>query len=341
MNMFDMFMEKLKSEGDPDKINPEEFERQFSKFIDSSAELLHKLFLDNAAEHLNSKAADEKEFIKNHHLIWGEGLNKLEVLIDICIDAGSNFNKERKRGECQNEDFLLQVLVRLHAKCCAIANEILFLLKGGYADAAQARWRALHETNVTLRFISKHGADCAERFIDHEIIDSYNGMKIHKKYEHRLQAKGPTLDEVEAITHAYKKVIKKYGRDFEHQYGWISVYFPGNNKPGFQSMEKDVALDHMRPYFKWASQNIHTSFKTITKALTLPEFNPEIINVGPSNYGLVDPAHSTALSLAQATSFLLMFASDTESVVLMKVLMLLSDDIGLCFLKISNSIQEE
>lgn len=340
MSMFDLFIEKLKLEVDPDEISQEEFVGRFNEFIDASANILIGSFYDNTEKHIRSKEIEDNIFLENHKKIWRAGLEKLEILIEVCIDAGSNFNKNRKRSESDAEDFLLEILVRLHAKSCAIANEILYLLKGGFADASQARWRALHETNVTLAFISKHGLTCAQRFIEHEVVDSYNGMKIHKKYEHKMQAKGPSIEEVEILTLNYKEVIKKYGKGFEKQYGWLEPFFPGINNPGFQSMEKDVGLDHMRIYFKWASQNIHTSFKTLTKTLTLPEFDPSIINVGPSNYGLVDPAHSTALSLAQATCFILARDSEVESVVLMKALTFLTDEVGITFLDTANKLND-
>jgi len=339
MNMFDFFMGNLKLEVNPDEISQEEFVEKFNEFIETSAKILIGSFSDDTKKHINSKEIDDKVFLENHKELWRPGLEKLEILIDVCIDAGSNFNKNRMRGN--SEDFLLEILVRLHAKSCAIANEILYLLKGGYADASQARWRALHETNVTLAFISKHGLECAQRFIEHEIVDSYNGMKIHKKYEHKMQAKGPSIEEIEVITSQYKEVIKKYGKGFEKQYGWLEPFFPGIHNPGFQSMEKDVGLDHMRIYFKWASQNIHTSFKTLTKTLTLPEFDPNVINVGPSNYGLVDPAHSTALSLAQATCFILARDSEVESVILMKALTFLTDEIGITFLDAAQKLQNQ
>ena len=44
-------------------------------------------------------------------------------------------------------------------------------------------------------FVKKHGRECAERFRQHEVVESYKGMLQHREYEHRLQEKGPTDEE--------------------------------------------------------------------------------------------------------------------------------------------------
>lgn len=60
--------------------------------------------------------------------------------------------------------WFFDLVVRHHARACHIANEILCLLKNGFADAAQARWRALHEVAATAMFIAKHGKSVLSAF---------------------------------------------------------------------------------------------------------------------------------------------------------------------------------
>lgn len=45
MSMFDLFMEKLKLEVDPDEISQEEFVGKFNEFIDASANILLEAFM--------------------------------------------------------------------------------------------------------------------------------------------------------------------------------------------------------------------------------------------------------------------------------------------------------
>ncbi|MCU5773071.1 DUF5677 domain-containing protein [Erwiniaceae bacterium BAC15a-03b] len=294
--------------------------------------------LNAELEELISKNHEQNlKFTENHYGKWKPALDKLEMLITTCIESGSKYNEKKKDLASEYDDVYFYVLIRLHAKACHVSNEILYLLKGGYADGAHARWRALHEINVTLIFISKHGTECAERFYFHEMIDSFNMMKSVIKYEDRLQVKGSGKEVYEDYETVYKELLIKYGKDFEQQYGWANIYFPDIKKPGFQSLEKDVGLDHMRPYFKWASQNIHTSFKSISKNLSLPfSQGNELMVVGPSNYGLTDPADATALSIAQATCCLLVNTTNYENVVLASIISTLSEKIGRIFHSISN-----
>ncbi|MFS4688339.1 DUF5677 domain-containing protein [Klebsiella quasipneumoniae subsp. similipneumoniae] len=79
--------------------------------------------------------------------------------------------------------------------------------KNGFADAAHARWRALHEVAATAMFIAKHGKECAERFYYHEIVDSYNGMLEHK-IRTPVTSKGPSFEEVAECKEQFDLLIK-------------------------------------------------------------------------------------------------------------------------------------
>lgn len=85
--------------------------------------------------------------------------------------------------------------------------------KLGFADAAHARWRALHEVNVTARFIAKYGQECAERFYFHDIVDSYNGMRELNKYAIRFQVIEFSQEEINECKSEYDSLIEKYGKN--------------------------------------------------------------------------------------------------------------------------------
>src|SRR5262249_50921986 len=42
-------------------------------------------------------------------------------------------------------DFVFEALVRLHARSCLVAEEVCWLMEGGFASGAHSRWRTLHE----------------------------------------------------------------------------------------------------------------------------------------------------------------------------------------------------
>lgn len=335
MNSFDRFYKWIESNGHViEDYNDEDIQHLFMQYIQELTVFSLDSYNLEIPKIINRNKMEHDDFLKKHLSHWKDALNLLELLIDICISSGSNFSENRKIETDLARENKTGLLIRLHAKACSISNEILLLLKNGYSDGAHARWRSLHEINVTLQFINSNSPDCTERFLAHEIYDSFQGMKSHKKYEHRLQEKGPTDEEQAIIRKIFKDALKKYGKDFDSQYGWATPFLPENNGTnGFQSLEKAVELDHMRPYFKWANQNIHSSAKTITKSLTMPSFNTNIINIGPSNFGLTDPAQNTALSLTQATAAILTIVETENNIVTINSLTKLTETIGKKFLE--------
>jgi hypothetical protein len=106
-----------------------------------------------------------------------------------------------------------------------------------------------------------------------------------------------------------------------------------NKRPNFSNLEKAVMLDHLRPYYKWASQNIHANVHGIKNKLGLVEAMEEILLVGPSNSGMTEPADLTALSLMQISVGLLEVYPDIDSIVVQHIIEKLSKDVGALFLE--------
>lgn len=317
-----------------DLPNDIDIERITTNLILELTTTVKENFVKNSSEMLKEYRSLSDSFVEGNTSRWSVGFDLLETLIVICTESGAEFNESYRAQAASEDDLVFDLVVRHHARSCHIANEILCLLKNGYADAAHARWRALHEVAATAMFISKHGKECAERFFYHDVVDSYHGMLEHKKYEHRLQAKGPTVEEVADCKIQFDLLINKYGKKFADNYGWASYLFPNHNKVGFGAIEKDVQLEHMRPYYKWASQNIHTGAKAMRNRLGLCEAEDDILLVGQSNSGMTDPAHSTAISLMQITASLLSLKPTIDHIVICNVLRDYSDEIGDAFLKI-------
>jgi hypothetical protein len=326
--------------------NPEKGEDlDLEKIIENLTTELTSEFRSSLESTANRMLKERREqftsFTQGNEIRWKDAFDLLEKHIAICTEAGESVNTEQRPIAVKENDIRFDLLVRHHARACHIANEILCLLKNGFADAAHARWRALHEVNVTAMFIEKHGQECARRFYFHDIIDSYDGMKEHKKHEYRLQEKAPDQSIIDAYKLEYNNAIKEFGKGFESHYGWASHVFTERNprSVGFASLEKDVGLDHMRPYYKLASQNIHAGSKGTRNRLALTECNEDILVVGQSNSGMTAPAHATAISLMQVTLNLLKIAPNIDHIVLMKLLKEFSLEIGETFLRISRKTE--
>lgn len=319
----------------PEKAQDIDVNGLLTEITPSITKVIKNSLINSAEEMLNQRRRQYEGFVKRNIKRWKKGFDALEVLIVICAEAGEEFNHSYRPTAAKNNDIVFDLVVRHHARACHIAEGILSFLKSGYADAAHARWRALHEVNATSMFIAKHGQECAERFYFHDIVDSYDGMREHKKYEDRLQEKAPSDDEIAACKAQYVDLLKKYGNKYGDHYGWAAHIFPDQNRIGFGAIEKDVGLDHMRPYYKWASLNIHAGSKGMRNRLGLCEAKEDILLVGPSNSGMTDPAHATAISLCQATISLLALNPTLDHIVVMNIGSEMVEEIGQVFLDVS------
>lgn len=70
------------------------------------------------------------------------------AVIKISLEAGEK-KKTKLKNVVNDENFFKHdALIQMHARALQISNEILVLLKSGYADGAYSRWRTLHELTV-------------------------------------------------------------------------------------------------------------------------------------------------------------------------------------------------
>ena len=105
-------------------------------------------------------------------------------------------------------------------------------------------------------------------------------------------------------------------------------------------IERHVQLGHMRPYYRMASDNVHPNSHGAHFRLGLHSSQQdEVLLAGPSNLGLADPGHSTAISLFQITTVLLATESVLDCVVTMKILEELTDEVGEAFLKVHQELE--
>lgn len=312
-------------------------EQVINKGRESVIETFHKAHLlsinDFSREHaLRTISNRRNEFLKENLDIWQEGFDALDILVNFCAEVGSGTYERLRNEAAEAQDLLFNVLARLHAKACIISQEMVCLLKNGFADGAHGRWRALHEISITAMFLDKWKEDTAERYISHEIVDSYNAARWLVKYENRLQVSAIPEEAMRELKKQYDAVIERYGIEFSNPYGWADKAL--RKKANFTLIEEDVGMDHWRPYYKWASQNIHSGPKTIANSLG-NSFPQDFILVGPSELGMVDPADLLAISLSQITNIFLASAPNIDSAVAIKVIESLRDQIASIFLKCS------
>ena len=262
---------------------------------------------------------------------WGAGFSLLEMLITIATEAGNNW-----KGPPQFPN-LAEAHRRLHARACQIANEIVTLLRHGYADGAMARWRTLHEIAIVMDFLCAHGDAAAKQYIDHQFVESRRATKEYQLNCAALNQEALSPEEVARTEQAYQECVDLYGKDFGTQYGWAAAFLKKPN-PSFSDITQSVGLEHFRPYFRMASHGVHANPKGVFNQIGV--LSDEVLLAGPSNFGMADPGHNSAISLYQATVFLLTQRPTFEALLTLKIMERLTGEIGEALIEAHASLEE-
>ena len=255
----------------------------------------------------------------------------LDLFISLATEAGDEFNKTFRDDAARSNDAMFKALTLLHARACQVASAILLLLRSGYADDAHARWRALHEISVVGHFISDKGLDVAERYLLHDTIQRYKLALKHRKHAEAINEEPIPQQEFEELRAERDKLVARFGKSFKENYGWAASAL-GKNSPSFENIEESVELEHWRPYYGMASDNVHANAHGAYYRLGSSLQADEVLLAGPSNVGLAEPGHSTAISLCQVTTVLLTTKPNLDGVVISKILLKLAEEIGAAFL---------
>lgn len=245
-------------------------------------------------------------FTKRLQEEWRAPLDLLERTLILSMDSGREFLADRRRENPSDIGFLHVALVGLHARGCQVANEILRLLSGGFADGAHARWRTLHELAVTASFIAEHGEELAERYLLHQYVEAHKEALIYREHEESLGLEPLPDSELRQLASTCDELCTRFGQSFRLDYGWASEVLAPES-PTFARIRKMVGLSHLHPQYKLACQNVHGAAKALFFRLGVPgELKHFPITLaGPSNAGLADPGIQTAQALLLLTCSLL------------------------------------
>ena len=336
-------MEGMLADGSLDQLPNDELESSVTGMIpgltDEIAHLILVRIKEDAASGLRRHRRIRKGFEKRLYERWKPSLDLLDLAIVLNLEAGTAFDKKFRKAAVTSGDAVFEALTRLHARACQVSGEVLALLHAGFADGAHARWRSLHEMAVVANFVQKHGQELAERFLLHEKIQQYRLACQYQKSFARLSIEPLSTETVDSLKVQHDELIARFGEAFKTDYGWASSAI-GSNRPTMSDIEQHVQLDHMRPYYRMASDNVHPNSHGAYFRLGLHSSQQgDVLLAGPSNVGLADPGHSTAISLLLVTTDLLATESDMDSVVTMKILAELTDEVGEAFLKVHQELE--
>ena len=312
-----------------------------SGIVETTVHSLLSTIKSEADAELKDETEYRQQFEQRLEKHWQKPLTLLELLIALALEAGSDFNDAFRQDAVGSNDARFEALVRNHARASQVASEVLTLLRSGYADGAHARWRTLHEIAVTSMFISDASQVVAEKYLLHEVVQQYKKALQYQRYQGRLNVEPITQAEIDKMKVQHDKLIARFGKSFKKDYGWAASAL-GKERPTFADIEDSVDMEHWRPYYGMASGNTHANSHGARFRLGLsPENDGKVLLAGPSDAGLADPGHSTAISLGHVTIALLKTAEvNFDRLVIIQMLMNLTDEIGDAFLQAHKELEE-
>lgn len=329
-------------------LNADEIKKIKNFSEQNSEELIHLfsrdlyLSLDAGKDELLSEHYGLLEgFRKRLFDTWKTPLKRLESLIYICMEIVTELRQNKADLPLiKNKKF--NVATRLQARCVQIGNEISHLLHGGYADGAFARWRTLHETSTTTKFICEGDEDLSTRFLDYQSIIRFEGAKKYND-KNKLEFEPIPAEQMEELKKQKTEILEKYGATFERKFGWARKALGDVSKDNltFPMIEEFVGLDLLRNHFSFANQYVHAGIDSIGFKLGTSMSNRDLLLTGPSNEGLLEPIQCTSLSLIYATEALIRAYPNDESSMTISILWMWHDALKHEVVEASDALQSK
>ena len=279
-----------------------------------------------------------RRFEKQLSKRWRTPLRLLERFVLIAAETGASFEREHRDEAEISGDPVVEVMIRSHARACQTASAILTLLKAGYADDAVARWRSLHELWVVTSFIRDNGQEVAERYRQHLKIEQYKIARMHQNAADQFGDQPVPVKVLNELRAERDRLVAKFGPDFEKNYGWAADAMKIKS-PNFSQIAARVSLDHWRPNYEVASQNVHAAAHGSYYRLGSDLHAHPLLLAGPSESGLVGPGHWTAIALGAITTNLLETRPSPVGKMITKVLHDLQEDTREAFLRAQRRLE--
>ena len=258
-------------------------------------------------------ANERQDFRTRLYELWADPFEKYRMLRENCFEFGSDYVRYLRDRPPPGKESLREVMVAGHSRACQIADEILYLMEGGYADGALALCRSLHELAVISMFISIHGEEVARRFLAHRIVDLRRDERNQRAFLKAMDKDvGRWSDN--PVAKKYQETIDEFGKDFKSDYGWAADVLQKRN-PNFYEIEKNVFQDNetnnMRYFYRQSSRSIHVRPVNLYLRAGIPVDEPMLL-AGPSNIGFSDPDRWSAISLAMIATNLFSVSEPSE-----------------------------
>ncbi|MEX2193310.1 MAG: DUF5677 domain-containing protein [Nitrosarchaeum sp.] len=282
----------------------------------------------------------QKEFESRLQQTWKVPIDLLESLIRISIESVQEKEKRKKKNSENSENHKKIALIKIHVRGLQIANEILALIKGGYADGANARWRSLLELSVFSSFLRDNDDIVSLRYMEFDTVKTFRDASDFQKY-HQLLGEEP-LDEkvLNDLQNEIEQLTTKYGKRYVNsEYGWVPQDII--KEPTFRKISEKVSLDKFYPYYNFASHAVHGGSRGFYRLGLTNNLQNKVMLVGATNYGLADPIQNTAIALSHITGNLLTLDPDFESLIITHTITTYVSNIGTSAVKIQKELEQQ
>jgi hypothetical protein len=305
--------------------------------LDKHAGDIFILLLKSLEKRVKARSKRREEFEKKIYREWKKPVDLLEGLIDFCLYIGEKKKNELNRDGVFNNKHA--ALVKIHARSLLISNEIVTLVRGGYADGAHARWRSLFELEVIAGFLSEQKVWVSERYLKHETMRGYEQLRNYQEYCSRLGYDPFSEAETKQMQRERDLLMEKYGKDYKYKAGWGWIPCEVVKDRTIQGLARYVKVDHFLPYYDLSSNEIHGGPKGFYHMGLPKHLRTCTMLAGPSIFGMADSIHSTAISLQRATTYLIKQKAAASNIIEMKTLMKIVDNIGQSSLTVHRNLE--
>jgi hypothetical protein len=232
--------------------------------------------------------------------------------------------------------------VKIHQRALQVSNEIFVLLKAGYADGANARWRTLCELGVISSFLTKNDNEVSQRYLDHYAVRRYKDAVDYQAYCEELGGQPFEKEEFEKIEKAKENARKKYADGFGNgNWDWIPKSILKGRNPTFNALMTHVGLGRWIPFYNLSSATLHGLSRGFYRLGLPPGEAQRTPLCWSSNIGLADPLQNTAIFLNMVTVCLLTQEPDDVSLLVSEVMNGFPNDIGQKAVAVQKAIEKE
>lgn len=266
---------------------------------------------------------------------WGDAFDLLRMLLAFSRELGSSAHSRRDQESLT--PVRDEMLVRLHARGCQVASEVMCLIENGFADGAFARWRTLHEIEVTASFIAEGDEALAIRYDDFAHVERKRAADQFQEHHEALGYRPLAAQELQEIDDAYALCLDTHGSDFGRPYGWAAPQLGKKGKYTFEQLEIAIGRNLVRPIYKFATTGIHASRRGLDTPLGLLDRSDAFL-AGASNVGFAEPASNTAWSLSLLNRLVLRSEQDLDQAVVLNLCQTLRGRIETAFEKSQEEI---